>query len=166
MAYKDKILKKRLFAQSLSTLKEFACSEPEMPLEKRQAIIGAIHLGGSLIQNCPPHKQQTYYHLNYQYTQQGLIRACSDKLISHPHERQQVRKAICTLSSLSAWARSNPQMTEDIFFNFSNQILHKSLENDSVFEATKALKSKYGHEILLDLVTYTPNRFYKKYKQR
>ena len=105
MGYKDKIIKKRLFCQSLMTLKDFACSKPELSLENKQAIIGAIALGGSLQTPGPRNKIQTYYHFNYHYTQRGLIRAFSDKLIrTDSEEKQKVKKAICIISSLSSWA--------------------------------------------------------------
>lgn len=167
MSYKDKILKKRLFFQSLMTLGDFACSEPELSLENKQAIIGAIALGGSLRYPAPRNKIQTYYHFNYHYTQRGLIRAFSDKLIqTDPKEKQKLKKAICIISSLSSWANENPQLTSDAFLNFSNQLLDKNNQQDTVAQAQRSLKQKYGHEILLDLVTMSGNRFYKKYNQR
>ena len=167
MGYKDKIIKKRLFCQSLMTLKDFACSKPELSLENKQAIIGAIALGGSLQTPGPRNKIQTYYHFNYHYTQRGLIRAFSDKLIqTDSEEKQKVKKAICVISSLSSWANENPQLSLDAFQNFSNQILDKNNQLDAVAEAQRTLKQKYGHEILLDLVTMPGNRFYKKYNQK
>ena len=167
MSYKDKIIKKRLFCQSLMTLKDFACSKPELSLENKQAIIGAIALGGSLQTPGPRNKIQTYYHFNYHYTQRGLIRAFSDKLIqTDSEEKQKVKKAICIISSLSSWANENPQLTSDAFLNFSNQVLDKNNQSDAVAQAQRNLKQKYGHEVLLDLVTMSGNRFYKKYNQR
>jgi len=167
MSYKDKILKKRLFCQSLMTLKDFACSKPELSLENKQAIIGAIALGGSLQTPGPRNKIQTYYHFNYHYTQRGLIRAFSDKLIqTDSEEKQKVKKAICIISSLSSWANENTQLTSDAFLNFSNQVLDKNNQLDAVAQAQRNLKQKYGHEVLLDLVTMSGNRFYKKYNQR
>jgi len=167
MSYKDKILKKRLFCQSLMTLKDFACSKPELSLENKQAIIGAIALGGSLQTPGPRNKIQTYYHFNYHYTQRGLIRAFSDKLIqTDSEEKQKVKKAIFIISSLSSWANENTQLTSDAFLNFSNQVLDKNNQLDAVAQAQRNLKQKYGHEVLLDLVTMSGNRFYKKYNQR
>ena len=167
MSYKDKILKKRLFCQSLMTLKDFACSKPELSLENKQAIVGAIALGGSLQTPGPRNKIQTYYHFNYHYTQRGLIRAFSDKLIqTDSEEKQKVKKAICIISSLSSWANKTPQLTSDAFLNFSNQLLDKNDQSDAVADAQRNLKQKYGHEVLLDLVTMSGNRFYKKYNQR
>ena len=72
------------------TLKDFACSKPELSLENKQAIIGAIALGGSLQTPGPRNKIQTYYHFNYHYTQRGLIRAFSDKLIQTDSEENQL----------------------------------------------------------------------------
>ena len=167
MSYKDKIIKKRLFCQSLMTLKDFATSKPELSLENKQAIVGAIALGGSLQTPGPRNKIQTYYHFNYHYTQSGLIRAFSDKLIqTDSEEKQKVKKAICIISSLSSWANGNPQLTSDAFLNFSNQLLDKNDQSDAVAQAQRNLKQKYGHEVLLDLVTMSGNRFYKKYNQR
>lgn len=167
MGYKDKIIKKRLFCQSLMTLKDFACSKPELSLENKQAIIGAIALGGSLQTPAPRNKIQTYYHFNYHYTQRELIRAFSDKLIqTDSEEKQKVKKAICIISSLSSWANENTQLTSDAFLNFSNQVLDKNNQLDAVAQAQRKLKQKYGHEVLLDLLTMSGNRFYKKYNQK
>ena len=143
------------------TLRDFACSKPELSLENKQAIIGAIALGGSLQFPGPRNK------INYHYTQQALIRACSDKLISTSiEEKEKTKKAICVISSLSSWANKNPQLSLDAFQNFSNQILDKNDQSNAIADAQRKLKQKYGHEILLDLVTMPGNRFYKKYNQK
>jgi len=169
MSYKDKVLKKRLFKQSLFILQDFACSEPKLSLNNRRSIVAAISLGGSLANPYKHFKILPYYHINYQYTRQGLIRACMDKMITHPEGGEKVKKAICAISSLSAWAKTNPNLAQDIFDDFVQGIVPEDFSMEAVEPSTKAiggLKKNFGETVALDLVSLSGNLFYKKYKSR
>ena len=168
MSYKDKVLKKRLFMQSLIVLRDFACNEPKLPLDNRRAIVSSISLGGSLASRYKQLKMFPYYHLNYQYTRQGLLRSCLDKIISSSEKAQEVKKAICMISSLSAWAKSNPNWSKNIFDDFTKQIVPEdfSEKTESLTGVNAGLKRRFGNDITLDLITLSGNSFYKKYKAR
>lgn len=167
MSYKDKILKKRLFAQALLTLQNFALSSPELSSEKRQDIVRAIYIGGSLSRNNKCKKTQTYYHLNYQYTSLGLLRSCLDKMISHPEKAKEVKKAICTISALSAWASSYPNLVEYYMKNFRISMVPEGFSKGIFGPRTKIIDG-FRHHIgpAEDLVLLSGNKFYKKYQSR
>ena len=158
MKYKEKVLRKRLFRQSLVTLQEFACTEPQLPLNNRRAIVASIYFGSCSSKPNKDAKPQTFHALNYQFTQQGLIRSCLDKMISFPDEDQKLKKAICTISSLGAWAKGNPNLTQDIFEDFVSQILPE--------DENWRRKIKLSNRRISDWLLDSPNTFYKKIHTR
>ena len=158
MKYKDKILRKRLLAQSLCVLTDFACTEPKLSLEKRRAIVASIRFGGCLFKPNKDAKPQTISGINYQLTRQGLLRSCLDKLVSCPDTENEVKKAICTISSLNAWAYVNPNLTQDVFAAFVSRIIPE--------DENHLRKANLRSDKFLDWVARYPNSFYKKYPQR
>ena len=167
MKYKDKILRKRLLTQLLFELVNFAYSDPKLSLEERRKIVAAIRSGGSSSKKLNPNLIQTYFHSNYQKTQKGILRSCLDKIITYSDEQQKLKKAICVVCSLSAWARSNPQLSGDIFDDFISRIVPED-KNISTFSgeliSEKRLKENLGSQVIQDLITIPGNVFYKKYR--
>ena len=175
MGYKDKKIRKEMFQNSLKELLTFAYAFPVLSLKYRRALVEAIAKGGSLGNRHKKHTPQLPYALNYQYTQQGLLRACSDKMISYPRISQNIRKTICKLSALSAWAASNSNYTENIFDLFAKKMCPEDALQTSDLPIVSVISrnfhnqlkkesgEKLGIEKSLDFITCSGNSFYKKY---
>ncbi len=177
MGYKDKKIREKMFSDSLKELLVFAYAAPILSLKHRRAMIEAIAKGGSLGNHYQKHNLQSSYALNYQYTQRGLLRACLDKMISHPETAQNLRSAICKISALSAWAVSNPNRTGDIFDSFAREMCPEdTMQNPGLpivsvisrnfhKELKKEFGEKFENENGLDFITCSANSFYKKYRE-
>ena len=178
MGYANKKRQEKLFNDSLNELLVFAYAQPELSLDQRRALVMAIFKGGSLGNYYQKHTPQTFTSLNYQYTRQGLLRVCLDKMITYPELSKNIRKAIYSISALSAWAKTNPNHTEAIFDNFAQKMCPEDCVQDTGWSITgniasnfqKSLVKKLGHRLgtdkTLDFIIYSPNSFYKKYREK
>ena len=178
MGYASKRRQEKLFNDSLNELLTFAHAQPKLSLDQRRALVMAIFKGGSLGNYYQKHTSQSFTSLNYQYTRQGLLRVCLDKMITYPKLSKNIRKTICNISALSAWAKTNPKRTEIIFDNFAKEMCPEDCAQETDWSITgniasnfqKSLVKKLGHRLgtdkTLDFIIYSPNSFYKKYRGR
>lgn len=178
MRYTNKKKLERLFTVSLKELLAFAYAHPKFSLDERRALVEAISKGGSLGNYYKKSALQTPNSLNYQYTRQGLLRVCLDKIITYPELSKNIRKTICNISALSAWAKTNPDRTEAIFNDFAKEMCPEDCVYDTGWTITgniaanfrKSLVKKLGHRLgsekTLDFIISSPNSFYKKYRGR
>ena len=170
MGYKDKKIKERLFKKALTDLTVFAFARPVLPLSNRRAIVEAINLGGSLANRYKQTQIKKSTNINYQYTAQGLIRACQDKMINHPETVGNARHAIHIIYSLSAWAKTNPNRAQDMFDDFAFEMVPEDVEQNPSLPIVDVIgrnfRKEVGQEKALDLVVCSPNVFYRKYKTR
>ena len=174
MKYSDKKKRDDLFRSSLNELLIFAYNTPALSLNERRALVMTIYDGGDFEQK----EQESTFHYSsdYNYTRQGLIRICLDKMVSCPELTQNVTKAIGKISALSAWAILNPNRTGEIIDSFakkmcpedyseeSTQTIIDSIRNNLRKNLVRRYGEKTGRERYLDLMTSPSSFFYKKYR--
>ena len=165
MSYREKMLKKRLFCTSLAILNNFAYQEPKLSLESRRSVVAAIYLGGrtgcSTAFKLVPELAQK----SHQYTQDGLTKAFSEKL--NPPNKV-LADAIMKVSSLSAWAFANPNHCESITELFACNMVPEDTSDNTLSPINtiiSELRSNWGKEKTLDLITLSIEFWNKKYPQ-
>ena len=168
MNYKEKKLRENAFRSALNELLIVANKSPCLSLMNRRAVVAAIDVGENFQHKCQ--KEQESFSRNYQLVYQGLCNAFHEKISEQTEMTERLKHAISKISSLVAWAGSNPNRTDSIFEDFAEKMvpedtkIHPDLSPVDAIE--RQLHKELGVEKSFDFITIPLELFNKKYSGR